>query len=110
MRLCLICLCFNTGLLHTVIAHNHSLQKYSAVPGSHVSVVPLQLAAQEMCDSVVADSANRLFNSRLYSKENDGQAGVSAQWHAQENTTQTFRSCNALCTALCMHGALTYWL
>ncbi len=41
MWLCLIRLCFNTGLLHPVIAYNHSFQKLAAVPGSQVSVVPL---------------------------------------------------------------------
>ena len=96
----LICLYFHTGLLHSAIAYNHSLQKFAAVPGSQVSVVPLQLAAQEMWDSVVAEPANSLLNFRLYSQENDRQAGVSAQWHAQENTIQTYSDAVMLCVQL----------
>ena len=57
---------FSHWFAYSAIAYNHSLQKIAAVPGSQVSVVPLQLAAQEMWDSVVAESANSLLNFRLY--------------------------------------------
>jgi len=65
----------------------------------------MQLAAREAAvdkiwDSVVVESANSLINFRLYSEENDGQAGVSAQWHAQGNTTQTHSDLVMLCAQL----------
>ncbi len=41
-----------------------------------------------------------IIDFRLYSEENDGQAGVSAQWHAQANTTQTHSDLVMLCAQL----------
>ena len=81
--------------LHSAVAYNDGVQKFAAALGGQVCVLPgMQLAAREAAvqkiwDSAVVDSINSLINFSLYSDETDGQAGVSAQWHAQGNNTQT---------------------
>ena len=57
-------------------------------------------------DNVVVDSTNSLINFRLYSQENDGQTGVSAQWHAQGKNTQTHSDLVMLCTQLSTFAVL----
>ena len=111
MWLCPICLCFVTGLLHRAITCSTAhFQKLLQCPVARFQLYPcMQLAAREAAvdkiwDSAVVESANSLINFSLYFEEDDGQAGVSAQWHAQGNNTQT-HSVVILC-ASCLHARI----
>ncbi len=69
----------------------------------------MQLAAREAAvekiwDSAVVEPANSLINFELYFEEDDGQAGVSAQWHAQGNNTQTHSDMVMPCAQLSVHA------
>ena len=91
-----------------VTAH---LQKLLQCPVARFQLYPcMQLAAREAAvdkiwDSAVVESANSLVNFSLCFEEDDGQAGVSAQWHAQGNNTQTHSDVVILC-ASCLHARI----
>ena len=89
-----------------VTAH---FQKLLQCPVARFQLYPcMQLAAREAAldkiwDSAVVESANSLVNFSLYFEEDDGQAGVSEQWHAQGKNTQTHSHVVILC-AVCTHA------
>ncbi len=88
--------------LRTITACRNMLQcqvaKFLLCPC--VQLAAREAAVDKIWDSVVVESANSLINFRLYSEENNGQAGVSAQWHAQGNNTQTHSDLVMLCAQL----------
>ncbi|KAL3138695.1 hypothetical protein ABBQ32_006449 [Trebouxia sp. C0010 RCD-2024] len=64
-------------------------ERFKPVDYRRLSLAAREAAVDKIWDSAVVESANSLVNFSLYFEEDDGQAGVSAQWHAQGNNTQT---------------------
>ncbi|KAL3141622.1 hypothetical protein ABBQ32_004859 [Trebouxia sp. C0010 RCD-2024] len=64
-------------------------ERFKPVDCRRLSLAAREAAVDKIWDSAVVESANSLVNFSLYFEEDDGQAGVSAQWHAQGNNTQT---------------------
>lgn len=60
-------------------------------------------AAANIWDAGVLEPANRLRNFQTYSREAGNQAGSSARWQAQSNTTETHSELVMLCAQLCVH-------
>ncbi len=65
-----------------------------------MQLVAREAAVDKIWDSIMVESSNSLIKFRLYFEENDGQAGLRAQWHAQGNTTCTHSELVLLCVLL----------
>ncbi|KAL3162451.1 hypothetical protein ABBQ32_010118 [Trebouxia sp. C0010 RCD-2024] len=64
-------------------------ERFKPVDYRRLSLAAREAAVDKIWDSAVVESANSLVNFSLYFEGDDGQAGVSAQWHAQGSNTQT---------------------
>lgn len=61
-----------------------------------------EAAAEKIWDVGVLEPANSLINFQTYNREASDQAGSSARWQAQGNTTETHSEMVTLCAQLCV--------
>ena len=62
-----------------------------------------EAAAEKIWDAGVLGPANSLINFHTYNQEVGDQAGSSARWQAQGNTTETHSELVTFCAHLCVH-------